>query len=1755
MLLTMLKTLTISRNNVSMQEFPDVRKSWAVESLEVYIPPDRRLAIAREVSLPDRAYGAVLFADVSGFTPLTDALVRELGPRRGAEELPHQLNRVYNALIAEVDRYKGSVIFFSGDAITCWFDERDNPLSGGRGGEMKHEENSTFIPHPSPFILYSASFQAVACALRMQQAMAQFAAVQTPSGATVSLTIKIAVTAGPVRRFLVGDPHIQYLDVLAGKTLDRMARLEQHARKGEILVAPEIVAQLGDRLRIAAWRKEDEAKAKAEIESNQRFAVITGLIGPTSNLQPSNSLQFPSIPSVPFSLEELSLTEAQTRPWLLPPVYERLKAGRGRFLAELRMAIAFFISFKGLDYDQDDAAGDKLDAYIRWVQNILAHHEGYLLQLTIGDKGSYLYATFGAPLAHGDDASRAVAAALELQSLPPSLNFITDIQIGLSQGRMRVGAYGNQTRRTYGVLGSEVNMAARLMSRAKPGQILISKHVAEAAAKNFQFKYLATMPVKGRTEPIPIFEVTGRHASPLPRPTSLVGREKALTQLGQVLESVSAGAGQVLRIEGVASVGKSHLAADFIEQAISRGFQVARGFCQRPEQSITYGPWQQIFWTWFDLSDAPPLGENPAVWTAQQIAQVEAAIKDINPDWLPLLPLLGDLLGLPIPDNETTIIFVPLLRQGTLFALAMEMIKTWTHNQASLLIIDDAHWLDEASQGLLLALSRTIATVPILLTLVHRSSDHPHELLLPDLNQLPHYNHLNLHGKAEPVAVDRSQGQKLAVAPPAIPPTMIGRSAERMLLTGQLQALVRGNTAGTVIIEGEAGIGKSRLVADLLEQAQALDVTYLIGGGDAIERSTPYHAWRPLFRQLFNLDTRSKANTIARRTQVLSLLPAAPELLRLAPLLNAVLPLSLQENNLTREMTGQVRADNTCDLLLNLLQAAVAQSPTLIILEDAHWLDSASWALTRLVSQQVRPVLLIIVSRPMADPLPTEYHQLLQASSVQQLRLEALSSEEILTLICQRLGVKTLPQPITALILAKAEGHPFFSEELAYALRDAGVIRIAEGECQPVSEVEAFDAVTLPDTIEEVITSRIDRLSSPQQLILKVASVIGHTFLFDLLHDIHPIEVDKPHLLVYLDSLTQLDITRLDTPRPALTYTFRHVITREVAYNLMLFDQRRELHRTVAEWFEHTYADDLNPFYPLLAYHWSQAIGSQTHGFAVVVKAIDYLEKAGEQALRSYANQEAVRFLSQAISILKAHFDEKEQGGEISSAPPAWRSALAVPRSPAKLRQSRWQRQLGEAYLGLGQLAESRNHLEQAVALLGWSQSAQRVRYVTGLLGQVLRQVSHRLGPVNLVQGSLETKATLLEAARTYERLGEIYYWSNETLPAIYAALCTLNLAERAGPSPELARAYANMCLVAGFASLRSLADSYSRRAQAAAQEAQHQPALAWVLELTGVYAIGIGQWAKARDTLERGRLIAAELEDRRRWEECTTALTEVSYFQGKFADSLKLWPDIYASARQRSDTQAQSWGLAGQLRSCLALGELHTDQTKTALKELEILASQDIGSADQINSYGVVALVRLRLGEAGLAWQAAEVAASLMAQSSPTGFGIIHGYNNVAEVYLTLWEAESILDFRQKAHGVWPILDLAKFKDSNTETPLRHDVENLKSNAWQACQALHKYARAFPVGQPRAWLWQGLYDWLSGQPATAYRAWRKSLTKAEHLAMPYEHGLAYYEIGRHLPLDDPARRVHLTRATEIFSQINTIYDLTRTEQALTMSC
>jgi adenylate cyclase len=494
----------------------------------------------------------------------------------------------------------------------------------------------------------------------MQQAMTRFRAIKTPTGTPVSLGMTVAIAAGSVRRFLVGDPSIQYIDVLAGATLTRMAAAEQQAAKGEVVVSSEVVAQLDDKLEITEFRQDEETGA--------RFAVVTGL----SEIVTEN----------PWPTSDPALTEEQIQPWLLAPVYERLKTGQGRFLAEIRPAVALFMRFGGIDYDQDETAGHKLDAYIRWVQSIVARYEGALLQLTLGDKGSYLYIAFGAPITHEHDSARAVATALELQSPPPELDYIDPVQIGISRGRMRTGAYGGSTRSTYGVIGDEVNMAARFMDRAKPGQIMVSQRIAEAVKQNYLLEYVGPIEVKGAQKPVPVSLVLGCHLPVTQKPIGffpfpLVGRDKELAQLERLLNDAPDNPGQILRIEGAAGVGKSHLVAEFAGHALGRHWRVVSGVCQSMVQDVPYYAWRQIFRALFVLTDELAEGEDWAVLATRHIAQVEATVSELNSEWLLRLPLLGDLLDLPIPDNPTTAAFEPRLRQETLFSLAVDLIRAW----------------------------------------------------------------------------------------------------------------------------------------------------------------------------------------------------------------------------------------------------------------------------------------------------------------------------------------------------------------------------------------------------------------------------------------------------------------------------------------------------------------------------------------------------------------------------------------------------------------------------------------------------------------------------------------------------------------------------------------------------------------------------------------------------------------------------------------------------------------------------------------------------------------------------------------------------------------------------------------------------------------------------------------------------------------------------------------------------------------------
>ncbi|UCH27612.1 MAG: DUF2791 family P-loop domain-containing protein [Trueperaceae bacterium] len=652
----------------------DQRTRQYIEALTAYVPADRLQAMARGEDLPDRTSGAALFADISGFTPLTEGLTRTLGPLHGAEELSRQLLTIYTALIAEVNCFGGSVIGFSGDAITCWFDKDD----GSR---------------------------ASASALAIQTAMARFASVPLPDGGTASLAVKVAVVTGPVRRFVVGNPGIQVIDVLAGRTLDLLAAGEHLAERGEVVVA-DTVPDLEQRFEVTGWRYSEEA-------DGARFALLSG--------------KREQVPESPWSeLPVGSLNETVVRTWLLPPVYQRLRQGPGQFLASFRPAAALFLSFTGIEYDHDREAGAKLDAYVRYVQSTVDRLEGAIIQLTIGDKGSYLYAAFGAPVAHDDDAARAVAAALVLSSPPKEFDYIHSVRIGLAHGHMYAGAYGSPVRSTFGVLSNKTNLSARLMGKAEIGGILCDEEIYRHARRTWAFEALTPIFVKGKEEAVPIFAPTGETAK-TPKETEtkpeaqVVGRDADIARLQEALDELVAGKSRVQFIEGEAGIGKSTLASVLVGHAISRNIAVLRGAGQSVEQQTPYRAWRDVFSSYFGLEDTAEQHE-------RQI-QVQSVVEQIAPAYLERLPVLNDILALGLPDTPLTAAFEPSVRQENLVDFLLHLLTIRAKEGPLVLVLEDAHWLDSLSWDLTVQFGRTLQTTgePVLMTLVSRPLD-PREI-------------------------------------------------------------------------------------------------------------------------------------------------------------------------------------------------------------------------------------------------------------------------------------------------------------------------------------------------------------------------------------------------------------------------------------------------------------------------------------------------------------------------------------------------------------------------------------------------------------------------------------------------------------------------------------------------------------------------------------------------------------------------------------------------------------------------------------------------------------------------------------------------------------------------------------------------------------------------------------------------------------------------------------------------------------------
>jgi len=458
---------------------------------------------------------------------------------------------------------------------------------------------------------------------------------------------------------------------------------------------------------------------------------------------------------------------------------------------------------------------------------------------------------------------------------------------------------------------------------------------------------------------------------------------------------------------------------------------------------------------------------------------------------------------------------------------------------------------------------------------------------------------------------------------------MIGREHEFADAKESVDEWLSGH--GQIVnIIGEAGIGKSRLVSELKAYISGKDddLQYIEGRCVSIGQPISYWPFIDILKTYFNLSEGDDSSTIAGKVteSVTQLMPlSADETLSLLGQLLSIKYGNELDDRLKFATPEQIR-HQTLMRLRDIFTTLARQKPLLLILEDLHWSDDLSLDLISLLMDELAntPLMLLCVYRPEKEHRVWQLSEQARRKCMDrftEIMLKPLSSVESRQLIESLLEIENLPESIKKMIMEKSEGNPFFIEEVIRSLIEQGMIYHEDDRWKAREEIADID---VPDTIQSVILSRVDRLQAEAKYVLQCASVIGRLFKHRLLeHLTH----QEQKLNRYISEFEERELVYEERTVPELEYAFKHALTQEATYQSILERKRREFHLQVAQGIEKLYQERLEEYYEELAEHYSKSDDVQ--------KAIEYMLKVGEKAKRNYANDTAISYYQGVLDMLE----------------------------------------------------------------------------------------------------------------------------------------------------------------------------------------------------------------------------------------------------------------------------------------------------------------------------------------------------------------------------------------------------------------------------------------------------------------------------------------------------------------------------------------
>jgi serine/threonine protein kinase/tetratricopeptide (TPR) repeat protein len=525
---------------------------------------------------------------------------------------------------------------------------------------------------------------------------------------------------------------------------------------------------------------------------------------------------------------------------------------------------------------------------------------------------------------------------------------------------------------------------------------------------------------------------------------------------------------------------------------------------------------------------------------------------------------------------------------------------------------------------------------------------------------------------------------------------MVGRDREFDRLRLHVLKVINGE--GSIVnVIGEAGIGKSRLIAELGTTDEIKKVTFLQGRALSIGKNLSFHPIIDILKNWAQIKEEDSSIASAQRIENKIKEASPDEAPEVFPFIATMMGLKISGS--AAERVRGIEGEALEKLILKSLRELLAKvseiRPLVIVIDDLHWADGTTieFLLSLFRLAQSHRILFINIFRPEYDKTGervARHVRELHAAYSAEIRLDPLQRDHCLTLVENLLNITGLPASLQELIIQKTEGNPFFIEEVVQSFIDVGAVEVKEDGFRVT---EKIDSVVIPETVQEILMSRIDRLDEETCSLLKVASVIGRNFFYKILAEVAKSTSEIDGRLLFLKEVQLIkERRRLEE----LEYLFKHALVQEVVYDSVLLKKRKELHLRVAESIECVFSHKLHEFYGVLAYHYSRGENFE--------KAEEYLVKSGEEALKAAASSEAIYYYQEA---LKLYLHKQEEASD-----------------PDAVAHLEWN--IAKAFLNKGRMAEAVQHFDRVMEIWGERRPKMRITKLLSLASNLARVIPQK---------------------------------------------------------------------------------------------------------------------------------------------------------------------------------------------------------------------------------------------------------------------------------------------------------------------------------------------------------------------------------------------------------------------------------------------